>query len=132
MSLWPSSPTCTAASPCARLSRAPNAIGVSDFHDRVGFPRDGPFNRPTRSISSQDRRGSPRFRKAPVSVRAVLSDPAGVSSSPAVCGSLLVPSKFSTFSASGLSSYEAQSLHLLYGLDVAGRTLGPCCYLHEP
>src|SRR5262249_45971748 len=44
----------------------------------------------------------------------------------------LVPSKFSTFSASGLSSYEAQSLHLLYGLDVAGRTLGPCCYLHEP
>lgn len=83
-------------------------------------------------LRSQDRSGSPRFRDASFSVRAVLSDPAGVSSPLAFCGSLLVPSKFSTLSASGLSSNEAQSLHLRYGLDVALPTLSPCCCLHEP
>src|ERR1700745_669633 len=59
-------------------------------------------------------------------------DPAGVSSSLASCGSLLLPSKFSTLSASGLSSNEAQSLHLRYGLDIARSTLSPCRCLHEP
>jgi len=82
-------------------------------------------------LRNQDRSGSPRFRGASFSVRAVLSDPAGVSSPLAFCGSLLVPSKFSTLSASGLCN-EAQSLHLRYGLDVALPTLSPCCCLHEP
>jgi hypothetical protein len=129
---WPSFSTCSAASPCARLSRAPSTISGSDFHDSVGLPMDGPFSRPTRPIAGQDRRGSPRFRDASLSARAVLSDPARVSSSLASCGSLLVPSKFSTLSASGLSSHEAPSLHLRYGPVVARPTLSPCGYLHEP
>src|SRR6201984_286722 len=129
---WPSLSTCSASSPCARLSRAPSTTGGSDFHNGVGLPMDGPFSRPTRSITARDRRGSPRFHDASFSVRGVLSDPAGVSSSLAFCGSLLVPSKFSTLSASGCKSNEAQSLHLRYGLDVARPTLSPCRYLHEP
>jgi hypothetical protein len=129
---WPSLSTCSASSPCARLSRAPSTTGGSDFHNGVGLPMDGPFSRPTRSFTDRDRRGSPRFHDASFSVRAVLSDPAGVSSSLAFCGSLLVPSKFSTLSASGCKSNEAQSLHLRYGLDVARPTLSPCRYLHEP
>jgi hypothetical protein len=128
---WPSSSTCSAASPCARLSRAPSTTSGSDFHDSVGLPMDGPFSRPTR-FDAQDRRGSPRFRDASVSARAVLSDPAGVSGTLASCGGLLVPSKFSTLSASGLPCHEAQSLHLRYGPDVALPTLSPCRYLHEP
>ena len=128
---WPSSSTCSAASPCARLSRAPSTTSGSDCHDRVGLPMDGPFSRPTHPTAGQDRRGSPRFRDASFSARAVLSDPAGVSSSLARCGSLLVPSKFSTLSASGLSSHEAQSLHLRYGPVVARPTLSSCRYLHE-
>jgi hypothetical protein len=129
---WPSSSTCSAASPCARLSRAPSTTSGSDFHDSVGLPMDGPFSRPTRSIAGQDRRGSPRFRDASMSARAVLSDPAGVSGSLAPNGSLLVPSKFSTLSASGFSCHGAQSLHLRYGPDVARPTLSPCRYLHKP
>src|ERR1700681_4708049 len=128
---WPSSSTCSAASPCARLSRAPSTTSGSDFHDSVGLPMVGPFSRPTRSITGQDRRGSPRFRDASMSARAVLSDPAGVSGPLASCGDLLVPSKYSTLSASGLSTHEAQSLHLRYGPDVALPTLSPCRYLHE-
>ena len=127
---WPSSSTCSAASPCARLSRAPSTTGGSDFHDSVGLPMDGPFSRPTR-VTTQDRRGSPRFRDSSFSVRAVLSDPAGVSDSLARFGSLLVPSKYSTLSASGLSSHGAPSLHLRYGPDVARPTLNSCRYLHE-
>ena len=128
---WPSFSTCSAASPCTRLSRAPSTTSGSDFHDSVGLPMDGPFSRPTR-CSAQDRRGSPRFRDASLSARAVLSDPAGVSSPLASCGDLLVPSKYSTLSASGLPTHEAQSLHLRYGPDVALPTLSPCRYLHEP
>jgi len=129
---WPSSSTCSAASPCTRLSRAPSTTSGSDFHDSVGLPMDGPFSRPTRSIADQDRRGSPRFRDASMSARAVLSDPAGVSGPLAFCGGLLVPSKFSTLSASGFPNHEAQSLHLRYGPDVALPTLSSCRYLHEP
>src|ERR1700674_5175107 len=128
---WPSSSTCSAASPCTRLSRAPSTTSGSDFHDSVGLPMVGPFSRPTR-FHAQDRRGSPRFRDASMSARAVLSDPAGVSSPLACCGSLLMPSKYSTLSASGLPTHEAQSLHLRYGPDVALPTLSPCRYLHEP
>src|SRR5215472_1706909 len=129
---WPSLSTCSASSPCARLSRAPSTTGGSDFHNGVGLPMDGPFSWPTRSITHRDRHGSPRFRDSSFSVRAVLSDPAGVSSSLAFCGSLLLPSKFSTLSASGCSSDEAQSLHLRYSPDIALPTLSPCRYLHEP
>ena len=131
---WFSSSTCSAASPCTRLPRAPSTVSGSDFHNGFCVPMDSPFSSHTRPVLStdQDRRGSPRFRVASCSVRAVLSDPAGVSSLLAFYGSLLLPSKFSTLSASGLSCHEAQSLHLRYGLDVALPTLSPCCYLHEP
>jgi hypothetical protein len=129
---WSSRSTCSAASPCARLSRAPSTTSGSDFHDSVGLPMDGPFSRPTRSIAGQDRRGSPRFRDASMSARVVLSDPAGVSGPLASCGNLLVPSKFSTLSASGCPNHEAQSLHLRYDPDVALPTLSPCRCLHEP
>jgi hypothetical protein len=131
---WFSSSTCSAASPCTRLSRAPSTISGSDFHNGVCVPMDGPFSSHTRPVVStnQDRRGSPRFRDASISVRAVLSDPAGVSDPLASYGDLLVPSKYSTLSASGLSCHEAQSLHLRYGLDVALPTLSPCRYLHKP
>jgi hypothetical protein len=131
---WLSTSTCSAASPCARLSRAPSTTSGSDFHNGVCLPMGGPFSRHTRVAGrrSQDPRGSPRFRDASMSARAVLSDPAGVSGPLALCGSLLVPSKFSTLSASGCSCHEAQSLHLRYGPDVALPTLSPCRYLHEP
>jgi hypothetical protein len=131
---WFSLSTCSAASPCTRLSRAPSTISGSDFHNGICVPMDSPFSPHTRPIVStvQDRRGSPRFRIASLSARAVLSDPAGVSSPLASYGSLLLPSKFSTLSASGLSCHEAQSLHLRYGLDIALPTLSPCRYLHKP
>lgn len=131
---WFSSSTCSAASPCARLSRAPSTVSGSDFHNGVCVPMDGPFSPHTRPIVStdQDRRGSPRFRVASFSARAVLSDPAGVSNPLASYGNLLVPSKYSTLSASALSCHEAQSLHLRYGLDVALPTLSSCRYLHKP
>src|SRR5215831_469589 len=129
---WLSFSTCSAASPCARLSRAPSTTSGSDFHHDIGLLVDGPFGRPTRPLTGQDRGGSPRFRDTSFSVRAVLSDPARVSDSLARRGSLLLPSKFSTLSASGLSSNEAQSLHLCYGLDIARSTLNPCRCLHEP
>jgi len=128
---WLSFPTCSAASPCTRLSRAPSTTSGSDFHHVIGLLVDGPFGQPTRPLTGQDRGGSPRFRNPSFSVRAVLSDPAGVSNSLALHGSLLLPSRFTTLSASGLSGNEAQSLHLRYGLDIARSTLNPCRYLHE-
>src|SRR5262249_3211364 len=112
-------------------SRAPSTTSGSDFHDSIGLPMDGPFSRPTR-VTAQDRRGSPRFRGTSFSARAVLSDPAGVSGPLACSGSLLVPSKYSTLSASGCPTHEAQSLHVRYGPDVALPTLSPCRYLHAP
>jgi hypothetical protein len=62
----------------------------------------------------------------------VLSDPAAVSDHLAMSGGILLPSRFSTLSARGSSSHEAQSLHLRYGLSVALPTLSSCRYLHQP
>src|SRR5438132_2738226 len=50
----------------------------------------------------------------------------------AFIGRLLLPSRFSTLSASGCSCHEAQSLHVCYGLDIALSTLNSCRCLHEP
>src|ERR1700745_1638617 len=50
----------------------------------------------------------------------------------AFIGRLLLPSRFSTLSASGCSCHEAQSLHVCYGLDIALSTLSSCRCLHEP
>src|ERR1700752_2702332 len=49
----------------------------------------------------------------------------------AFIGRLLLPSRFSTLSASGCSCHEAQSLHVCYGLDIALSTLNSCRCLHE-
>jgi hypothetical protein len=68
---------------------------------------------------------------ASLSVRAVLSDPAEVSGILAHNGCLLVA--FHVFDRVGpRMSYEAQSLPLQYGPDVALSTLSSCRYLHEP
>src|SRR5215469_3068078 len=130
---WTSNSTCPAASPCTRLSRAPSTPSGSDFHRRVYLPQDLPI----RSIYSellpvQDGGGSPSCLDTSLSAHAVLLDPTGVSSGHRPCGRLLLPSRYSTLSASGFPCHEAQSLHLRYGLGIALSTLSPCCYLHEP
>src|SRR5579864_4127881 len=92
---------CPAASPCARLSRAPSTTGGSDFHRSLCLPQGDPFGRHTRSTCDQDYGGSPRSLDASISARAVLSDPAGVSGILAHDGCLLLPSTFTTVSAPG-------------------------------
>ena len=80
---------------------------------------------------NQDGGGSPRFHDASISVHAVLSDPAGVSSDHRLLRSPTIA--FQVFDPVGLRiSHEALSLHLRYGLDIALSTLNPCRYLHEP
>ncbi len=77
----PASPTSTVASVSLRLVRSVDILGPL-------FPgRDGG--------------GSPRCHDASISARAVLLDPAGVSRDHRLCGRLLMPSRFSTLSASG-------------------------------
>jgi len=64
-------------------------MSESDSHRRFGSPMDGPFSRPT-PPRGEDDDGSPRSLDASFSVRAVLSDPAGVSGGLAPIGRLLV------------------------------------------
>ena len=75
------SPTSTVASVSLRMVRSVDILGP--------LPPD------------RDGGGSPRCHDASFSVHAVLSDPAGVSSDHRLCGRLLLPSRFSTLSASG-------------------------------
>ena len=115
------------------------AFPRSEYYQRVRLP-------PSRLSSSgfahsvdilgplqpvQDGGGSPSCPNASISAHAVLLDPAGVSSDHRPCGRLLLPSRYSTLSASG-KCHEAQSLHLRYGLGIALSTLSPCCCLHKP
>lgn len=125
--------TCPAASPCTRLSRAPSTTSGSDFHRRICSAMVGPFSRHTRpsrpaAKTTVDLPGSSTlpFPSVPCS-----STPPGSPATFAPRGCLLVPSKFSTLSAPGLS-HEAESLHLRYGPDVALSTLRPCRCLHAP
>ena len=116
------------------------AFPRSEYYQRVRLPAwrlpsSGWSIRSTYSTETapdQDHAGSLRFLDASVSGRAVLSDPAAVSDHLASSGGLLLPSRFSTPSARGSSSHEAQSLHLRYGPSLALPTLSPCRYLHEP
>jgi len=78
-------------------------MSESDSHRRFGSPMDGPSSRPTPPCG-EDNDGSPRSLDASFSLRAVLSDPAGVSSGLASIGRLLLPSRFTTLSAPGLSN----------------------------
>ena len=111
------------------LSANPTSTAAS------AFLRNDPFVRHTRCASAahQDHSGSLRFLDASFSERAVLSDPAAVSSHLAFDGDLLLPS--SHYDSVGLRItylHEAQSLHLRYGPLVALPTLSSCRYLHEP
>lgn len=125
---------CPAASPCTRLSRARSTTSESDFHGSFWSPQDGPFDGHTRRNSqlpktAVDLSGSLTlpFLRVPCSQTPPQS-PAPI----AHVGGLLLPSRFSTLSACGFSTHEAQSLHLRYGLRIALSTLNPCRYLHEP
>jgi hypothetical protein len=83
-------------------------------------------------LSPRDHVGSPRFLGASISAvpckrpRRVL-----LHSSP-FTNAYLLPSRSSTLSAPGCCCYEAQSLHLRYGPDIALSTLNSYRYLHEP
>ena len=82
--------------------------------------------------SRQDYSGSPRFLDASLSIRAMLSDPAEVSSNHRpFCR--LPTIAFQVFDLVGpRSCNEALSLHFRYGPNVALSTLSPCRYLHAP
>ena len=84
------------------------AFPRSEYYQRVRLPPSllspsGWSIRLTYSacFPGQDGSGSPRCHDASISVHAVLLDPAGVSSDLRLCGRLLLPSRFSTLSASG-------------------------------
>lgn len=127
---WTSISACPAASPCTRLSRARSTTSGSDFHDGFCLPQVRAF-RYAYLAFGQDRRGSPRFLGASVSIRAVLSDPAEVSGDHRLWRSPTMA--FQVFDLVGPRMYhEAPSLHLRYGPDVALPTLNSCRYLHAP
>jgi len=106
------SPTSTIAFASLRMVRS---VGILD----------PPTARPRRQWISQ-------VLNASVSGRAVLSDPAAVSGPHRLSRWPTVA--FQVFDPVGLrmSTHEAQSLHLRYGLPLALPTLSPCRCLHEP
>jgi ketosteroid isomerase-like protein len=84
------------------------AFPRSEYYQRVRLPLSllspsGWSIRLTYSacFPGRDGSGSPRCHDASVSAHAVLLDPAGVSNDHRLCGRLLLPSRFSTLSASG-------------------------------
>jgi hypothetical protein len=84
------------------------AFPRSEYYQRVRLPPSllspsGWSIRLTYSacFPGRDGSGSPRCHDASISVHAVLLDPARVSSNLRLCGRLLLPSRFSTLSASG-------------------------------
>ena len=100
---WTSHSTCPAASPCTRLSRAQSTTGESDFHRRFCLPQVGPFGRHTRFLTARPRPavdlpGAMPLPFPPVPCSQTPPDsPTTIASS----GRLLLPSRFSTLSASG-------------------------------
>ena len=89
------------------------------------------FSRPTRP-DGQDGDGSPRFLTHPCPNMPCSQTPPQSPAVIAICDRLVVA--FQIFDPVGLrmSTHEAQSLHLRYGLPVALPTLNSCRYLHEP
>jgi hypothetical protein len=80
----------------------------------------------------QDRSVSPRFPTLPSLLVPCSQTPPASPANIACIARLLLPSKYSTLSATGYCSHEAQSLHLRYGPSIALSTLNSCRYLHEP
>ena len=117
----------------AAFPRSEYRMGESDFHHRVRFPMDGPFSRRTRLNSRSTKTtvdlSGPSMLPFP-SVPCSQTPPQ--SPAPfACCGSLMLPSRYSTLSACGSQYNEAQSLHLRYGLLFALPTLNSFRYLDE-
>jgi hypothetical protein len=102
-----------------------------DFHRRFDVPQSCPF-RSAYSASGPRRRWISQVPDASFSGRAVLLDPAAVSSGHRQLRPPTVA--FQVFDPVGLrmTTHEAQSLHLRYGLPVALPTLSSCRYLHKP
>ena len=117
---------------CAALPRSEYRMGESDFPRRVSVPQNRSFGQPTRPNLRPRRRWISQVPDASVSGRAVLSDPAAVSSGHRQCRPPTIA--FQVFDPVGLrtSTHEAQSLHLRYGPSVALPTLSSCRYLHKP
>ena len=83
-------------------------------------------------LSPRDHGGSPRFLGASISAVPCSQTPPGSLAFIAIYECILLPSRSSTLSAPGCCCYEAQSLHLRYGPDIALSTLNSYRYLHEP
>ena len=97
-----SNSTCPAASPCTRLSRAPSTTNESDFHRSLCFPQDSPFGQHTQprqqAKTPVDLPGAMTFPFPPMPCSQTPPEsPATI----AFSGHLLLPSRFSTLSASG-------------------------------
>ena len=75
---------------------------------------------------------SPRFLGASISAVPCSQTPPDSLAFIAICECILLPSRSSTLLAPGCCCYEAQSLHLRYGPDIALSTLNSYRYLHEP
>src|SRR6185503_2422731 len=131
-------PLASLALPCpfplyAAFPRSEYRMSKSDFHHRVRVPMDGPFSSRTQLNL---RSAKTRVDLSGSSMLPFLSVPCSQTppQSPApfaLCGSLLLPSRFPILSACGFGNNEAQSLHSRYGLLIALPTLNPRCYLRE-
>ena len=127
---------CSAASPCARLSRAQSTTSESDFA-LSHLPSSGiiPIVRHTRSVlfTDQDHSGSPRSLDASFSERAVLTDPAAVSGHLAICGvptGAFQPLRYCRPAVEYLT--RLNHVYFRYGPRVALSTLSPIRYLLGP
>ena len=97
-----SNSTCPAASPCTRLSRAPSTTNGSDFHRRLCVPQDGPFGQHTQSIQqTKTAVDLPGAMTLPFLSMPCSQTPPESPVTIAFSGHLLLPSRFSTLSASG-------------------------------
>ena len=118
------------------------AFPRSEYYQRIRLPlRRLPFSGMIHVVRhtqlayapSQDRSGSLRFLNASFSERAVLSDPAAVSSHLASSGDLLLPS--SHYDSVGLRIPTFTRLHRFTCVTARSSlvpTLSSCRYLHKP
>src|SRR6266481_4977183 len=131
---WTSNSTCLASSPCTRLSRAPSTTSevrlppshLSPSGLTIRLTYSARFRQTKTAVDLPGAMTLP-FLSMPCS-QTPPDSPATI----AFIGRLLLPSRFSTLSASGCPCHEARSLHLCYGLDIALSTLNSCRCLHEP
>src|SRR6266481_6150527 len=129
---WTSNSTCLASSPCTRLSRAPSTTSEVRLPPSHLSP-SGLTIRLTYSVRYSRTKTAvdlPGAMTLPFLSMPCSQTPPESPTTIAFIGRLLLPSRFSTLSASGCSCHEAQSLHVCYDLDIALSTLNSCCCLH--